>query len=293
MPKFFGQFLLEKGMISREQLLDALYYQRCKVEKLGEIAAKKGYLKEEDIQKIHQVQQSVDLKFGDIAVKMGLLTPEQLEELVNIQENNHIYLGQALVEIGYITPERLEELLNQFQEEEKQEVISEIEIPLSLFQERMTHQEVLFIFADITIKLLRRVADILTKTSEVRVERIYTINSFLSILITFTGDLQGKFLLKLSKRLAYEITKKLIRYEELEEDDPIIIDAAGEFFNMICGNVASKLLELGKNIDISIPRPIKGDDSGVINLGKTEKAFVFPLFTTEGFGEVQLILDEE
>lgn len=50
-PKMLGEMLVEKGVITEEQLLEAVRDQKGK-ERLGEVLVRKGYAKEEDIKKV-------------------------------------------------------------------------------------------------------------------------------------------------------------------------------------------------------------------------------------------------
>ena len=54
--KFFGQYLLEKNIITPQQLIEAVEYQESKNLKFGEYALSKGYLTAKDVEKIQNEQ---------------------------------------------------------------------------------------------------------------------------------------------------------------------------------------------------------------------------------------------
>lgn len=285
MPRFFGQYLLEKGLVNREQLLKALEYQRSKVRKLGEIAIQREYLSEKDVEAIHQEQRKTDLMFGELAVRKGLLTQVQVNELMNIQKSSHVYLGEALTALGILADKQVQQELNLFREEEKEEVAVEVHVP-----DDLPKREFLVIIWDLTIKLLRRVADLLVKTCDVKLEKGYTVNSFLCVMIQLKGGFQGKILLNLSGNVAHRIAQTMTGSQSPPPDPGIVADACGEFLNILCGQIVTRnVMETGKSIDLSVPKAFYSTEREVIPYEVGERGVVFPLFTQEGFAELQIV----
>jgi CheY-specific phosphatase CheX len=280
LARFFGQYLLEKGILSRQQLLDALAKQRSKVEKLGELAVRKGYLKPEDVERIHREQQKTDLFFGQLAVKMGLLTEEQVNELLNIQRSNHVFLGEVLVELGYLTKAQVEEELKKFQHEEE-------EISFSVAKD-FPYSTILNILASTAEKQFRRVADMRVKFSEPKEETGETPNLYVSIFLDLKGDIQASLLLKLSAEVAHHVAKHLLKDSKLLQDEAYVKDAASEFFNILCGNLLSKFMEIGKSCDISVPLAYFSTERKTLSL-EGKKAFTIPLTTTEGPASISFV----
>lgn len=106
--KFLGQFLLEKGSITPQQLLSALDAQRASNPLLGELAEQRGMLTAAQARRINERQRAEDRRFGDIAEDMGLLTPEQIAQLLAAQKAQRKLFGEILVEQGTLTPAQLE-----------------------------------------------------------------------------------------------------------------------------------------------------------------------------------------
>lgn len=109
--KFFGQFLLEKGVIDAPQLLRALEIQRTSNPALGEIACEKGMLTADQAQAINERQRVEDKRFGDIAQSMGLLSGEEVSLLLDEQKSRRKMFGEILVEEGFVDRARLDEEL--------------------------------------------------------------------------------------------------------------------------------------------------------------------------------------
>ncbi|WP_240416825.1 hypothetical protein [Paenibacillus periandrae] len=98
--QYFGQFLLNRSLVTASALDQALSAQAETRVKLGALAINKGYMTPEQAEKVHQTQTRMDKRFGEIAVDMGLLTEEVVTELLSSQQSAHLTLGQALIDQG-------------------------------------------------------------------------------------------------------------------------------------------------------------------------------------------------
>ena len=120
--KFLGQFLLEAGLIDRQQLLDALEAQRASNPMLGELAVAAGMLDAAQAERINEHQRRQDARFGDIAQALGLLNATQVGELVGRQQAGRRMFGEILVEQGSLTRGQLDVAL-QAQRHDRDEAI--------------------------------------------------------------------------------------------------------------------------------------------------------------------------
>ena len=110
--KLFGQFLLEKGYVTREQLLDGIAEQRASTATLGDLAVATGMLSVRDVDAIGLRQLAEDEPFSQAAVNLGLLTEAQLADLLHPHSAERLLLGQILLSFGYIDEETLREALD-------------------------------------------------------------------------------------------------------------------------------------------------------------------------------------
>lgn len=115
--QFFGNYLLNKGLVKPSELRDALDYQHDVHLKLGVLAVNAGFMTAEQIKNVHSMQSKMDKKFGELAVEMGYLSKPQLEALLGNQKQGHLILGQALVDKHYMSLEQFEKALNQYKAE--------------------------------------------------------------------------------------------------------------------------------------------------------------------------------
>lgn len=115
--QFFGNYLLNKGLVSASQLSEALSVQKQTRLKLGVLAINAGYMTPAQVEEVHAEQQRRDKRMGDIAVEMGYLTEAQVDELLSAQGTAHLQLGQALVDAGAMTNASFAEALSNYKAE--------------------------------------------------------------------------------------------------------------------------------------------------------------------------------
>lgn len=109
-----GNYLVNKGIITAEQLNDLLLEQRKVRVKLGLIAVAEGFMTQEEADRVNRLQAVMDKRFGDIAVEKKYLTEGQVEELLKKQGNAYLTFAQALENQQLMTIEQLEQYLVDF-----------------------------------------------------------------------------------------------------------------------------------------------------------------------------------
>ncbi len=117
--QFFGNYLLNNGLVTISQLGEALNLQKTVKLRLGVLAINAGYMTANEVEKVHSMQAKIDKKFGSIAIEMGYMTDEQVEELLNSQKTGYLLLGQALVDKGFMTNEQFEKAIDNYKKEHK------------------------------------------------------------------------------------------------------------------------------------------------------------------------------
>ena len=143
----FGQFLLEKGLISVEQLNRGLDNQRNSNKVFGELAVEEDLLTRQEVLEICEWQLSEDKGFGQVAVEMGFFSERDRDRLIELQRNRHSYLGDSLISIGALDAEALARELEEFDQQKGE---AEIEGPGEI------DGEVAESFLTLVVKLLPR-----------------------------------------------------------------------------------------------------------------------------------------
>ena len=274
--KFFGQFLVENNLVSRESLLKAIELQEEKNLKFGEMAMSMGYVTQADIERAHNAQMTKDLKLGDLLVEMGVLTLDQMNEVFTRQKNTHLYIGEALVLVGALDSDQLLRYLQDFKAEQAQYVSEHIELPAGLANENIWEMSV-----DLTYKMITRVLDLQFRPG--KCQTITTADSnFMMAAMDFSGDMDARYIISVCADVQKSVAKAILREDSVEgEPTEVLEDTVMEFVNVVCGNVAAKASQMGKMLNINPPVTIH-PPSGGLQVPAGHTGLCFPIHVGEG-----------
>lgn len=281
--KFFGQFLVEQNLVSREALISAIDLQDQKNLKLGAMAVAIGYISEADIERAHNAQMSKDMKLGDLLVEMGFLTLTQLNDVITRQKNTHLYIGEALVQIGALTSENLQKHLADFKADQAQYVSDGIELPAGIANSKIWEMT-----ADLTYKMITRVLDLQFRPGKsVLVDKLPP--NFMMAAMDFSGDVEARYLISVSEGLQKSVAKTILRETSVDtEPAEVLEDTVMEFVNVVCGNVAAKASQMGVVMNINPPVTIHPPATG-LPVPEGHTALCFPIHIEDG-DKMDLIL---
>jgi CheY-specific phosphatase CheX len=281
--QFFGEFLLDRLVITREQLLEALELQEYRNVKFGSLAVRQGYLKEEQVQQISELQKTQDMRFGDLVVAKGWMKPEQVQEILTLQKNSYLYLGEALLELGYVARDALERELATFQEEQSRFRTDQVVLPNGI-----EGAEILHVAVDLTRKFFVRVVGVLIKVGAGEALGSDKLNEgeyHLSVSVKFKGWKEVQYVLSVSSDLAVAIASRILKEDATRESEEMVEDAVKEFCNMVCGNTAAKLAQQGISVDIEPPE----SDPLLTVPAKNGVVVVFPVRIGEGKVDIRFV----
>jgi len=107
-----GDLLLERKLISVEQLAEALRRQRQSYERLGDILLDEKFIDPAALkQAFEEHAANPDERLGEFLVRKGYLFEEQLTVAMILQQKRFKTLGEVLTEMGAITPDALAAVL--------------------------------------------------------------------------------------------------------------------------------------------------------------------------------------
>lgn len=281
--KFFGQYLLERGAVNREQLLKAVEYQKSVNLSLEDICLNKGLLDKKKIEGIYNIQRNdLDREFGEIVLSEGNMTKEQLDAVLKEQKETRIYIGESFVKIGALTPEQLEQYLADYKEEQEKDEWA-IGTKLGLVKNNL----VVKTFVNFTMKMFDKV-----------IKEIVKLKACLSAVDNFslrdytieekaTGDLTLSFVMNLPEDICLRVLSTLFD-KEVKGISSIEIDALKEFLNIISGNCCAKLSNAGINIETSPPQFYNNKTADKYSLPKRAEISFASLIST--IGDFDLII---
>lgn len=133
--QFFGTFLLNKGLITNEQLVHILkQIDDTSTIKIETLAIHSGYLTSGEVDDIHILETRSQKSFEEIAVEQGYLNAEQLGKLKQMRKREYLLISQFLVDHNILDVKTIDDAMLEYQSEyeiydlsiseEKQEVVN-------------------------------------------------------------------------------------------------------------------------------------------------------------------------
>lgn len=256
-----GNYLVENGKISKEQLKEILKKQDSVRVKLGLIAVTEGMMTREEADKVNRLQAVRDKRFGDIAVEEGYLTETQVTKLLKEQGNTYLMFVQALLDENIFAMDEWEWLLENFKKENgfsnseledlKSDDVSRI-IPLLLPEEAKAYQELVCTVIRTMIRLIDRHIYV---GNGVMAESFPT-DGLAIQKMEGTGNLVDCFAERDGALLQ---VSSVFGREEFAKLDADALDAAGELLNCVNGLYASAASREGRFLELMPPEYAVGD----------------------------------
>lgn len=261
--QYFGQYLLNRGLIKPEQLTDALEYQRSVHVKLGVLAVNAGLLTAGQVESVHNMQKKVDKRFGELAIEMGYITEEQIKSLLDTQKQGHLMLGQALLDRNYFTMDQLKAALDDYKKESgmsnrqfnvlRQDDIQEIEQVFRNFGEDLSSRT----YGDYVTLAIRNTIRFIDDNPNIEINRtpdIYASDWYVYQEIT------GKITLTTGIACETDVFIKLAEKfagEKITEVDELAQSSVGEFLNLHNGIFLVNMSNNGVELEME-PQSVSG-----------------------------------
>ncbi len=250
-----GNYLVEAGKISADQLQTVLYKQDSVRVKLGLIAVTAGFMTTEQAEEVNEIQAIRDMRFGDIAVEKGYLTEEQVGKLLKEQGNTYLMFVQTLVDERLMQMSEIDEYWEAFRRENnftytelediKRDDVDRI-IPLYLPEEGKKYQEIM----GVAVRTLIRLIDRRTYVGPAIMDK--TVNG--SAMVSQKLDGAAPFVACLAEgNGALLKAASIFGEEDFMSMDADVLDAAGELLNCINGLYASNKSREGEDLELLPP----------------------------------------
>lgn len=253
--QLLGNYMVEEGYMTREQLTKVLEEQTKIRVKLGLIAVSEGMLTLDQADAINRMQQVMDKRFGDIAVEKGYLTEGQVGSLLKMQGNEYLTFAQTLVDSGVITIDKLGAILKNFQVDNgytntEMEAIKsgDVEriVPLFLPQGAENYEEVTVL----AMKTVIRCID--SQAYPMSGELVDSVSLKRPVTQELTGAQYWKIGFSDVEESLCSIASVFAR-ESFHVVDEDVQDAVGEFVNCINGLFATSLSAKGVSVELMPP----------------------------------------
>ncbi|WP_378954459.1 chemotaxis protein CheX [Pelosinus sp. sgz500959] len=282
--RFFAQYILNQGVLTPEQVQEALEDGRSVQVKLGVLAINEKFLTAVQVEEIHRLQHMVDKRFGEIAIDEGYLSEEQLMILLAAQKNSHLNFGQTLVDKGFMNLEQLERVLDEYKRESNLDQESDLAIlkegirtQLNLSQEDEEvelYYDYILLFLRAIVRFLDASPLVIPTVHEQKQDQWSALQSMtgdVTLQSSFTAD--DKVLLELARRYSGE---------EIHEIDELALDSIGEFLNVTNGLFCINLSNAGLELDLH-PQSVTKNADFLMKKNHT-------VTIDTGFGRINLVM---
>ncbi len=105
---FLGVNLVRRGVITADQLVDAVERQMNRRPRLGRLALETGKLTMKQVFAVLEEQTVGNQPFGETAIELGFITKRQVSNLLRKQRDMTPSVSECLIEIGAIDRETLD-----------------------------------------------------------------------------------------------------------------------------------------------------------------------------------------
>jgi hypothetical protein len=260
---FFGQYLLSKGVISREALIEAIERQRKTNLSLVELAVRHGHLDPGRAETILSRYRTTKADLEDLFLEVGGIDAERIEELRSAQRSDWVKIGAALISGGYLTREEVEEHLAAFQEAERA-ADQQLQADFRACKEPKTMRAIV----ELAIFHLKRFTDRPVKLQALSVGEGELAPGKRRYAQKLRGDRELHVALDLPPEISSQIAQGLIGMP-VESGSEVEIDAVCECVNIIGGHACTQLEMSGLKLRPEPPfstlenDPVGEEDSSV------------------------------
>ncbi|MBN1270084.1 MAG: chemotaxis protein CheX [Kiritimatiellae bacterium] len=253
--RFFGQYLMEKGIITREMFLEAVRQQSAIDLPLCSQAITGGLLTEEQVARLDQDGRRSALPPLEEAVRLGMLTFSQLEELGNACPQKHLLFAEALIRKGFLSLSQAARALAQYRADFPDQPAVNSALPAdAAIPHRDIVRAVLQAFMSVLVhytKQVVRVASLSTGPPE-RVDTPWVFGQ------RIVSEVPCDIFLAVPEALALTIAREMLHAETVSMDD-LAVDAITEFLNVVVGTACGALSEAGLRAQAAPPEAISAE----------------------------------
>ncbi len=100
-PKRLGELLVENGLLTEPQLLEALSVQKTSRKLLGEVIVDLGYSTRDRLDTV--LARQFGSRLGEILIEKRLINFSQLQSVMDEQRKSLKSMGEILIDRGYVT----------------------------------------------------------------------------------------------------------------------------------------------------------------------------------------------
>jgi CheY-specific phosphatase CheX len=249
--KFFGQFLLEQGIVSRDALLQAIDHQRAIAFPACALAISRKILTAENLATL-ETQGPMESTLTR-ALQMGVINQTQLDEINGQTAERWMYLAEALMHKGHVGLRQFGELVDQYRREQEP-----LDPSIGNTLGEIPEKDLVTSFLEVTVDLFLHYTRQIVQVDSV--EKVSCQPDAISYVFSqqVLGDRSFSYALALPEKLVILIASHMLQ-EEVRSVDAMVMDAGAEFVNMIVGHGCIKLNMKNTRVTAAPPQAVMGN----------------------------------
>jgi hypothetical protein len=251
---FFGQYLLSKGAINREALIDAIERQRRTNLSLVDLAVRDGCIDQKCADGILTRYRTTDAGLEELCLEFGEIGQEKLDELRRIQRSDWVKIGATLVASGHLTHEQVKKHLAAFHDAQR-EADQRLEADFRACNDPETVKTVV----ELSIFHLKRFTNGPVKLQTLSEDEGGLAGGRRRFAQKLRGDRELCIALDLPSQVATVAAQGLMGIA-VEDDSEIAIDAVCECVNIIGGHACTRLEANGVRLRPEPPFSTEGSE---------------------------------
>ncbi len=243
---FFGQYLLAKGLINRNALLDAIRRGREVNLPIPTLAVREGHISPSKAAGLMALFRTSERSIEDICIKSGALSDSIFQELKEIQDQEHQRIGDCLVEGKHLSRDDVDRHAKEFQAQERLD-IQRIESNLDRFPE----SQAISTSIDLVVFHFQRMANCAAKIKTVELAHGEIKDNRRRYAQRIVSDSAFTIAVDLPDVLAHRLAEGFLGIT-VESGGEVAQDAVCEFVNVVGGNACTHLEKPGCRV---LPEP--------------------------------------
>lgn len=263
---YFGQYLVNKGVLTLEQYNEIISDSKSTKVKMGFLAVEEGVMTSEQAEEVNMLQQTQDRRFGDIAIEKGYLTENQVAGLLKKQGDEYLLFVQALVDRDILSLEGIQKEINAYKKSNRFTALDieaiksgDIDRIVPVFTRDDSIPPLVKDYVALTARNLVRFIDSRFQMEQIERADLYEsaymatqeLDGDYKLLTGFCGDQEG---LKLIGECFIKREYAELNLEEMDILDVLdILDAACEFLNCNNGLYATRVSKEDVDLDMCPP----------------------------------------
>ena len=281
--QYFAQALLNKGVLSREQVVCLLASKDEHQSTIAMRALSQKVMTAAQIEEILKREQAPE-KFGALAVADGYMTPSQLRSLEEMESNTNLDFSQGMIDEKIVDYRALEALLLEYENNATtiiDNAVQQIAAQIESFKEL---EDECALYSGYVDAFLRAMAQFM-RTSPVinfSAEPFSGEKGVIVISQRLTGDVSLTAGIMAEEDVFRQMAQRYSQEPDIEYTEEIVIDSVAEFLNVTNGLYLINLSNRHYTVDLA-PHRVAYNIIPAAN-----KQLVIPI--NADFGSFQLIL---